>query len=236
MMRLHLFVLLPILVAMLMYLFPNKRMRQIAIFLQLFFLTGAIFNFTYVRQFGTMAENLGGWEGYIGITLKCDILSSVLVMLTAFMFLAMMIFSYNSAYSNKLFLFLFMILQGLINGIFLSNDLFNIYVLVEVGTVIVSILIMFKKDSRSIYDGMVYLLVNIVAMTMFLFGIGFIYKTFGVLDFQGIKDQMKLVSNPQSLIIGYALMITAVGLKSALIPLLPVKKICCPFSFLPKSH
>ncbi|AKL96412.1 multisubunit sodium/proton antiporter, MrpD subunit [Clostridium aceticum] len=227
MMKLHLFVLVPIFVGILMYLFPSKRISKIAIFIQGIFLIGAILNFIYIRQYGTIIENLGGWKDYIGITLKCDIFSAVLVMLTAFLFLSMKIFSYSSAYSNKLFLFLFMILQGLLNGIFLSNDLFNIYVLVEVATIIVSILIMFKRDSRAIYDGMVYLLVNIVAMTMFVFGIGFIYKTFGVLDFQGIKEQMELISHPQSLIIGYALIITAVGLKSALIPV---------FSWLPKAH
>ncbi|ABR47360.1 NADH dehydrogenase (quinone) [Alkaliphilus metalliredigens QYMF] len=227
MIKLHVLVLLPIFVAILMYLFPNKRMRMLAIFIQTFFLLGAVLNFVAIRQHGPMTENLGGWSNYAGIILKCDLLSAALIMLTAILFLSMMIFSYSSSYSNKHFLFLFMTLQGLINGIFLSSDLFNIYVLIEVATIIVSVLIMFKKDTRSIYDGIVYLLMNFVAMTMFLFGVGFIYKTFGVLDFQGIQENIGLVTQPRSLVIGYALIITAVGLKSALIPL---------FSWLPKAH
>ena len=227
MIRLYLFILLPMLLATVMYLFPNKHIKRIAILFQAGLLVCAIVNFMYVKQYETIFERLGGWDGYVGISLRADALSSVMLMLTAVLFLVMLIFNYSKDYVNNLFLFLFLVLQALMMGIFLSNDLFNIYVLMEVSTIIVSILIMFKKDSQSIYDGMIYLFVNIVGMAFFLFGIGFIYKTFGVLDFNGIKEKMHLIEHSKTLIIPYALMITAVGLKSALMPL---------FSWLPKAH
>jgi multicomponent Na+:H+ antiporter subunit D len=150
-----------------------------------------------------------------------------LVMLTSVMFLAMLLFEYDTNYVNKLYVFLFLVLQALINGIFLSNDLFNIFVLIEVATITISILIMFKQDKRSIYDGIVYMLVNIVAMTIFLFGIAYMYKIFGVVDLTAIKEKMSLIEDPAVVIIPYAFMITAVALKSALMPL---------FSWLPKAH
>ena len=128
---------------------------------------------------------------------------------------------------NNLFLFLFLILQGLINGIFLSTDLFNLYVLIEVSTIIVSILIMFKKDSQSIYDGIMYLLINIVAMTFFLLGVGYMYKILGSLDMAIIINNMNYITSTNSLILPYCLIITAVGLKSAIMPL---------FSWLPRAH
>jgi multicomponent Na+:H+ antiporter subunit D len=227
MIDLYLFVILPIFTATFMYLFAGKYVKIISIFVQIGLLLGSIYNFLYIKNNGMIIENLGGWKGYVGISLRADLLSSVLLMLTVFMFLAMLVFNYSKPYVDKLFLFLFLILQALIAGVFLSNDLFNIFVLIEVSTMVVSILIMFKKDSQSIYDGLVYLLVNIVAMTFFLFGIGFIYKIFGVLDLYGIQERMKLVQNPKNLIIPYALIITAVGLKSAIMPL---------FSWLPKAH
>lgn len=227
MISLYLFVLLPILTAVLIYLFSNKNMKIFSILLQVIFFVATVINFLHVKKYGTLTENLGGWTNYTGITLRMDILASVMVMLVAFLFLAFLIYDYSQKYVNKLFLFTFLILQSLITGIILANDLFNIYVLLEVSSIVVSILIMFKKDSRSLYDGIVYLLINIVAMTFFLFGVGFLYKTFGVLDLSAVREGIALVEDPSSLVLPYSLMITAAGLKSALMPL---------FSWLPKAH
>lgn len=227
MINLYLFIISPIFTAVMIYIFQGKRAKLAALFLQAILLATAIANFVHVKYYGIVVQHIGGWEQYSGIALRADLLASVMVMLTAFMFLAMLAFNYAKEYVNHLFLFLFLVLQALIMAVFLSQDLFNIYVLVEVSTIIVSILIMFKKDSQSIYDGMVYLLVNIVAMILFLFGVGYIYKIFGVLDMSAVQNRMKLIEHPQTVIIPYALMMTAVGLKSALLPL---------FSWLPKAH
>lgn len=227
MINLFWFVLFPIIVATLLYLINAKYFKIIIIFLQVIFFIFSIVSFRFIKYNGTISSNLGNWPISVSITLRADSISSVFVMLTTFLFLMMLLFNYQKLYMNKLFMFLFMILQGLINGIFLSNDLFNLYILLEVSTIVVSILIMFKKDTRSIYDGMIYLLTNIVSMTFFLLGIGYIYKIFGALDLTFIKQHITLIQNPRHLIVPYCLLITAVGLKSAIMPL---------FSWLPRAH
>jgi multicomponent Na+:H+ antiporter subunit D len=121
----------------------------------------------------------------------------------------------------------FLVFQGLVNGIFLSIDLFNIFVLVELSTVIISVLIMFKKDSQSVYDGMIYLLTNIVAMAFFLMGIGILYKTLGAVDLISLEYLIAEQASAKNLLLPYAFLITAVSLKAALMPL---------FSWLPKAH
>jgi multicomponent Na+:H+ antiporter subunit D len=134
--------------------------------------------------------------------------------------------SYHKKYFNELFIFLFLGLQGLINGIFLSTDFFNIYLLIELATITVSILIMYKKDGRSLYDGMMYLIINMVGMAFFLMGVGYIYKIFGALDFQTITSHMHMAPRDQ-LILPLAFLITGASLKAAFMPL---------FSWLPKAH
>jgi multicomponent Na+:H+ antiporter subunit D len=151
----------------------------------------------------------------------------MMLVLNNALFLLMTVFNRDKDYMNPLFIFLFLGLQGLINGIFLSYDLFNAYVLIEVSTVTVSILIMYKRDSRSMYDGMIYLLVNMFAMVFFLMGIGYLYKLFGVLDFASLKNAIANIENPKTLFLPYAFIITGVSLKAALMPL---------FSWLPKAH
>jgi multicomponent Na+:H+ antiporter subunit D len=139
----------------------------------------------------------------------------------------MFCYNLNKPYVNKIFLFLFLIFQGLVNGIFLSIDLFNIFVFVELSTVVISLLIMFKQDSESIYDGMIYLMTNTVAMAFFLFGIGMLYKTLGAVDLVSLTALIAEQESSANLILPYAFLITAVSLKSALMPL---------FSWLPKAH
>lgn len=163
----------------------------------------------------------------VGMTLRLDVLSMVMVLLNNVLFFLMVAFNYHRAYMNKLFIFLFLSLQGMINGIFLANDFFNVYIMIEVATVTVSILIMFKKDSQSMYDGMIYLMVNMIAMAFFLMGVGYIYKYFGVLDFQTVTQLIQQLEDPKPLIMPLAFLLTGVSLKAALMPL---------FSWLPKAH
>jgi len=144
-------VVLPILTALIGYLSNYKKIHRLIWVSQISTLVMAILFFIKVITEGTITEALGNYSGAISINLVADAISSLFVVLTTFLFTIMLLFNYHKTYMNKLFLFLFLTLQGLIVAIFLSNDLFDIYTLVEVATVVVSILIMFKKDSQSLF-------------------------------------------------------------------------------------
>lgn len=227
MIPIYIFILFPIIAASGTYLVRTKFNKSILLILQFILFVGSIIQFIYVKYNGTITTTLGHYPRGIGITLSVDLMASVFVMLTVFLFTCMFAYNFQKNYMNHLFLFLFLILQGLINGVFMSTDFFNLYILIEVSTIVVSILIMFKKDSRSIYDGMLYLLINIVAMTFFLIGTGYLYKIFGTLDMTVIFNYMPEVTDIRSLILPYCLIITAISLKSAVMPL---------FSWLPRAH
>lgn len=220
-------IVLPVIIGALAMLLPLHIYKKIALSLQMMMLAMGIVIFEDVKNNGTIIQNIGGWIPYIGITLRADPLAIVMVILTTLLFLAMFIYNLGNNYDDNIFLFLFTTLEGLIIGIFLSNDLFNIFVLLEVSTLIISILIMYKKDSPSIYDGINYLLISIVGMSFFLFGIGMLYKSIGVIDLYGINISLLNIREPDTIILPYAFIITGISLKSALMPL---------FSWLPKAH
>jgi len=162
-----------------------------------------------------------------GMALRMDALSFSLILLNSVLFFVTTLYASHKPYFTKEFGFVFLSLQGLINGIFLSTDLFNLYVLIELSTVLVAILIMSKKENRSIYDGLIYLMSNLVAMAFFLLGIGYCYKLFGVLDLDSLKLSIDAVQNPKILILPFAFLMTGISLKAALMPL---------FGWLPRAH
>ena len=220
-------ILTPIFIAAVFYLIPYNKVKYPAVLVQTALLAAVIINYLFVRENGQQVISIGKFGPIALISYRCDIISSLLLVLTAFIFLALMIFNLPKEYMNSLFLFLMMVIQSLLMGIFISNDLFNIYVMYEVSIIVVSILIMFKKEPSSIYDGFMYLMINIVAMLFYLLGIGMLYRIFGSLDLLVIKGRMSMIQDPSSLIIPYSLIITAVSLKTALMPL---------FSWLPNAH
>jgi multicomponent Na+:H+ antiporter subunit D len=225
----HLFwlILVPVIAGLAVMSLPLKWGKGLSVAVQALMGTLGVIVFLAVRQNGEQVQIIGGWPQVVGIALRAELFSIDLVLLSTLLFLFMFCYNLNKPYVNKIFLFLFLIFQGLVNGIFLSIDLFNIFVFVELSTVVISLLIMFKQDSESIYDGMIYLMTNTVAMAFFLFGIGMLYKTLGAVDLVSLTALIAEQESSANLILPYAFLITAVSLKSALMPL---------FSWLPKAH
>lgn len=217
----------PIILGLLGYVTNSKWLKPLALVSQGILILTSLTWFASLSVSPVHIELLSQYAIPIGMALRIDVLSAVMLVLCNFLFFSLTIFNAHKYYMNKLFLFLFLSLQGLINGIFLSNDLFNVYILVEVATVVVSVLIMYKKDAMAMYDGMIYLLANMVGMTFFLFGVAYIYKYFGVFDFTSLEVLMGQVTDPKPLFLPIAFIMTGVSLKAALMPL---------FSWLPKAH
>jgi len=218
-------VIVPVLTAIFIYLFPFEKIGKIIVILTQIMLTGFAFYIFLSCKEAEITARIGNFSGVLGITLRADTLSSVFILFTTFVFLCAFIYTFNENYS-RLFGLLLFIWEGLLIGIFLTCDIFNLFVLSEVAAVVVAILIMYIRDKRSMYDGMVYLLVNTIAIQFYLFGVGYIYKLTGVLDMESVTQAIKEIDK-KSLVLPYALIITSVSLKCALMPL---------FSWLPKAH
>ncbi len=220
------FVLLPIAAGVVAYIMPKMQARIFAVICEVALTVLAVLLYENVAQNGTVRNILGAQNSVLGIMLIADMQKVMLIGLCIFLFFVSFIYTMREDYFDKKFTMLFLILQGLLSGVFLSDDLFNIYVLLEVATVVVAILIMFKRDICSIYDGMIYLMSQVICMVFYLFGIGYMYKIFGVLSIEQISQMVPHVDGDQ-LAVPFAFIMTAVCLKSAFFPL---------SSWLPRAH
>ncbi len=214
---LYLFVLVPITVAVLLLFLPNKVLRWLALMIYAAMLGFSIYLFVRTRFYNEIITATTGGAGILGIALYCDLTASIFLVLVCFLFVCFFFYSAIRDKSLERFNFFLTILQALIILVILSRDLFNIFVAIEVATIVCSILIMFKKENRSIYDGLVYMLINNLGMLFFLMGIGLIYRQFGVLDIGRVA--MLIQANPgRQILLAYAFIMTGVCLKCALIP------------------
>ncbi|MCL2016675.1 MAG: proton-conducting membrane transporter [Defluviitaleaceae bacterium] len=214
------FVIAPILIAVFLYLLSSRYIAKLlAILVQAVFLGFTFFLFMQTRE-STIITVVGGYEYTLGIVLRADMLSAAFVMLTSFIFLITAIYALNESWS-KLYWLLIYIWQGLIIGIFLVRDFFNVFVLFEVATLIVAVLILFLRERRSVFDGLIYIMVNTVAIQFYLFGVAYVYMLTGTLNMDIAAAALAEIAatDPTQLTLPYVLIMTAIIFKCALIPL-----------------
>ena len=215
------FVIMPVLMAVLLYVFFTlKIVRIIAISVQGVFIIPAFLLLLAARD-DEVIGNIGGYMGLLGITLRADSLAAVFVFLTVFIFLVVGIYTLQTPYdrTKRLYLFLVFLLQGALIGLFLTRDFFNVFVLVEVNTVVVTILLMYDRTRRNLFAGMTFLMVNIVVMQFYLFGLGYLYMITGVMDMEAAAVAVAAMDK-ESLVLPYALIMTSIASKCSLLPML----------------
>ncbi|MCT4612233.1 MAG: proton-conducting transporter membrane subunit [Clostridia bacterium] len=216
----------PILFGTIYYLHKINN-RFILLLLQSLFIGAAIYIFSEVLHTGHPINFVvGNWELHKGINLEVSLLTGTMLVITTFMFLMYFIYEFENLNHNALLVLLLLILQGLMLALLLSNDFFNIFVLLEVCTILVSILIIYKKEPSAYYDSLIYLLSNIVGMSFYLLGLGFLYKMYGTFNLTVLSEQITMYEMNGSTIIPYALILTGIIFKTGLVPV---------FTLLPKA-
>jgi multicomponent K+:H+ antiporter subunit D len=126
---------------------------------------------------------LGGWQAPFGIVLVADRLSAVMLMLTAVLALASLVYALArwkrmGPHFQSLFQFLIM---G-VNGAFLTGDLFNLFVFVEVLLAASYGLLLHGLGAARVKAGLHYIAINLAASLVFLIGVALIYGASGTLN------------------------------------------------------
>ncbi|MEM6482491.1 MAG: Na+/H+ antiporter subunit D [Pseudomonadota bacterium] len=178
---------------------------------------------------GVIAGQMGGWPAPFGITLVADLLSAVMVMITAIIAVAVAGYALVDADAEMEHLgyhALFNVLIAGVVGAFVTGDLFNLYVWFEVMLISSFGLLVLGGRAEQIDGGVKYVALNLVSTIMFLSGIGLLYGMTGTLN---LADLASAVDNadPGLLTVVAILFMIAFGVKAALFPL---------FFWLPASY
>jgi multicomponent Na+:H+ antiporter subunit D len=223
-----LFVFLPILAAILLYLFKNEKFSHIVFLTQGIMIALFVYYVFYLKANPNHALIVfGGFDVRYAISFYNDRLSLSFLGLGIFIWMMILLFTFNTNKKENKFLFFLMFLQGVFLGLIQTNDLFNMFVFLELGTVLVTILIAYKKTGLSFKAGIYYLLLNTVGAMFFLIGIILIYYVFGTINIRIIMDTMPLYANYDIIKLAYVFMIAGISVKAALFPV---------FTWLPRAH
>ncbi len=164
----------------------------------------------------------GNWPVPVGITLVVDRLSAALVLLTATVALASVLFAVARwQRAGVHFHPLWQIqLMGL-NGVFLTGDLFNLFVFFEVLLAASYGLALHGSGRARVAAGLHYVVVNLIAAFLFLLGIALLYRVTGTLGLAELASRIGVLPADRLplLQMGAALLAVAFLTKAACWPL-----------------
>ncbi len=171
---------------------------------------------------GFISLFLGGWKPPFGIIFVADTLSSVMIVLTSIVALAVSIFSTAAVSTNRIRYNFYPIYHFLIMGLlgtFLTGDLFNMYVWFEVVIISSFVLLTLGGKKMQMEAAVKYMALNILASTIFLTAIGILYGLTGSLNIADLGQKVKVIENQGLVQVTALLFFIGFGIKSAVFPL-----------------
>ncbi|WP_157265659.1 complex I subunit 5 family protein [Azohydromonas aeria] len=175
------------------------------------------------------AVAFGGWDTPYGIGFALDPLGSVLVLVTALMGLATLLFLCSDVDPGPRHPLLLPLLHGTLAGVggaFATADLFNLYVWFEVMLVCALGLFVLGLQPRQLDAAFKYLALNLFGTLLLLAAVGLVYGATGHLNFDALAAAAPQL--PPALVTALlAVLMVALLLKSGAFPL---------FAWLPAAY
>jgi len=167
---------------------------------------------------GAQRYAIGGWGAPLGIDLYVDGLSLLMLMVTALVGLG--VSGYSSGYFKRdkanHFWPLWLLLWSALNALFLSADIFNLYVSLELMGLAAVALVALAGGADALTGAMRYLLVSLLGSLFYLLGVALLYHSFGTVDIAILAER---VEPSPAVWAAVGLMSAGLLLKTALFPL-----------------
>lgn len=162
-------------------------------------------------------QALGGWPAPLGIVLSMDTLSRVMLLMTA---VVGAVVSLYAAADRNLdhgpFWPVWLLLWAGMNALYLSRDLFNLYVGLEIIGLSAVALVTLSGKPVAMRGAMRYLLVSLTGSLAYLMGVAIVYGLSGTLDMTQLAEAL---SANWAAAMALALMTAGLLAKTALFPL-----------------
>jgi multicomponent Na+:H+ antiporter subunit D len=178
-----------------------------------------------MRSDDTLVYLLGGWLPPLGIALRADGLAAVMLVMTAVVVCGIGMYAradfgtspgVSEARAPLVFWTLLLAVWGSLNLVFVSGDLFTLYVALELLTFAAVPLVCLDGRAETLRAALRYLLFALLGSMLYLLGVVLLYGAYGTLDIPLLATRIR--AEPAALTAA-ALMTTGLLAKTALFPL-----------------
>ena len=220
---------LPLLMAAITSIMPNKRVAWASTFIVTAILTLTAFAIAlYNAEVGTTIYKMGGWAPPHGISLVIDALNAPILVLIALMSFITIFYALPATVAeikpNKrapFYAAFLLCIAGLL-GMVVTGDAFNVFVFLEVSSISTYVLVAMgaARDRRALSAAYNYLILGSIGATFFVIGIGFLYMETGTLN---MTDMARILADldggSRVAKVAFGFIIIGLGLKLAMFPL-----------------
>ncbi len=206
-----------------------RPQRVVALAAGLLNLTVALTLLAYTLQGNRLVHQMGGWPAPFGITVMADALSAIMLSATAILTAVVLPFAIGTLDRPRermgFYPLVMFLLMG-VNGAILAGDIFNLYVFFEVMLMSSFVLLTLGGTPNQVNGGIRYVVLNLMASTLFLIAAGVTYGTMGTLNMAQLAERMGAAPEAIKTVIA-GLLLVAFGSKASVFPL---------FFWLPASY
>ena len=178
-----------------------------------------------VDTVGPLVVDVGGWAAPFGISLVVDRLSALMVLVSAIVLLAVLVFSAGQGIADgddetpvSIYNPTYLILTTGVMVAFVSGDLFNLYVGFEILLVASYVLITLGGTESRIRAGVTYVIVSLLSSLLFLAAIGMIYGALGTVNLAQVAARVQDLPLDVQILL-HVMLLVAFGIKAAVFPL-----------------
>ncbi|ADP70362.1 NADH/Ubiquinone/plastoquinone (complex I) [Rhodomicrobium vannielii ATCC 17100] len=212
-----LLIVLPLAAAIASFLLPSFA-RTLGLSLSLAYALAVIGLGWQLVDRGSTRYPVGGWGAPLGIDLYADGLSLLMLGTTAVVGAGITLYAsayFKGAYAARFWPQWHFLLTAL-SALFLSGDLFNIYVSLELIGLPAVALTALQGDREALTGAMRYLLAALLGSLVYLSGVALLYHSYGTVDIALLSE--RVASSPVTWA-AFGLLIAGLMLKTALFPL-----------------
>lgn len=174
-----------------------------------------------VDRGGIQSVQLGGWPAPFGITFVVDLFSALMVVLSGVLAVVTSIYAASDIDRERrargFYPLMHMLLMGT-NGVFVTGDLFNLYVWFEMMLIASFVLLVLGNERRQVQVAITYVALNLISSALFLTGLGILYGSVHALNMADLALKIPTLAAPTRTTLAMIFLV-AFGIKAAVFPL-----------------
>ncbi|MCC5993228.1 MAG: hypothetical protein JJT99_11980 [Rhodobacteraceae bacterium] len=212
---------LPLLAALAVLVLPERARVKLALGSVALGVLAALMLARAVWQDGAVLLTLGGWAPPLGIALRADGLAAALTLMSALVMAAVALAARFEMRTRRVgaraafgFWPLMLLLWGALNAVYVSRDLFNLYVGIELLSLAAVALVALSGTAQALAAALRYMIFALAGSLLYLAGVVLSYAAHGTLDIGLLGERIPAHSDALAL----GLMTAGLLAKTALFP------------------